>query len=78
MAAAVMADFVNSGCCQWRWHWDGGTMMQLHQQQWLLWPMVAAAMAVIIKNCAVVVDVAATIPSLVSMVVAKITSPPPH
>jgi hypothetical protein len=38
--------------------------------------MVAAVMAVVIVNCAVVVDATATIPSLALMVVAKTPWPP--
>jgi hypothetical protein len=41
-------------------------MMQWHLRQWRLWQMVAAAMVVIILNCAAAVDAAATIPSLAS------------
>jgi hypothetical protein len=51
-------------------------MTQWHPQQLHLWPIVAAAMAVIIVNCVVVVDAAATILSLASMVVVKTPSPP--
>jgi hypothetical protein len=52
-------------------------MMQWHQWQWLLRPMVAAAMAVVVLNCPVAVDAAATIPSLASMAAAKKPLPPP-
>ena len=47
------------------WHW----------QQWLLQPMVAVAMAVIVINCALVVDAAATILSLLWRVAAKTPLP---
>ncbi len=46
-------------------------MTQWHPRQWRLWPMVAAAMAVVIVNCAVAFDATATIPSLVLMAAAK-------
>jgi hypothetical protein len=48
--------------------------MRWHPQQWH-WPMVAAVMAVVVVNCATVVDAAATIPSLVLMVAAKTPLP---
>jgi hypothetical protein len=75
MAAAAMVVFVDGGRHQWRRWWDGGTMTQWHWRQWHLWPMVAAAMVVIVFNCAVVVDAAATIPSLLSTVAAKTPLP---
>jgi hypothetical protein len=76
MAAAAMMVFVDGGRCQRRRQWDGGTMMQWHLQQWLLWPMAVAAMAVIIVNCAAAVDATATILSLALMAAAKTPSPP--
>jgi hypothetical protein len=39
--------------------------------------MVAEAMVIVVVNCAVAVDTAATIPSLTLMVVAKMPSLPP-
>jgi hypothetical protein len=77
MATAAMVVFIDSGHCQWRQQWDGGTMTQLHHQQWFLWPTVVAAMVVVVDNCAEAVDAAATIPSLVLMAAAKTPSPPP-
>jgi hypothetical protein len=76
MVVAAMAVFVDVGHRQRRRWWDGGTMMQWHLQQWHLRPMVAAAMAVIVINCAAVVDAVATIPSTVLMVAAKMPLPP--
>jgi hypothetical protein len=52
-------------------------MTQWHWRQWLLWPMVAAAMAVVILNCPAVVDAAAIIPSPALTAAAKTPSPPP-
>jgi hypothetical protein len=45
-------------------------MTQWHQWQWHLWLM-APAMAVLVINCAAVVDAAATILSLASTVAEK-------
>jgi hypothetical protein len=77
MAAMAMVVFVDGGRCQQRWEWDGGTMTQWHPRQWHLCPMVAAAMVVIVVNCAAVVSTAATIPSLPSMAAAKMPLPLP-
>jgi hypothetical protein len=52
-------------------------MTQWHWQQWRLWPMVAAAMAVVVVNCATAVDATATIPSSVLMTAAKTPLRPP-
>jgi hypothetical protein len=52
-------------------------MMQWHWQQWHLWTMVVAAMAVVFVNCAAAVDVAATILSSALMAAAKTPSPLP-
>jgi hypothetical protein len=52
-------------------------MSQWHWRQWLLRPMVAAAMAVVILNCPAVVDAASIIPSLASTAVAKTPLLPP-
>ncbi len=51
-------------------------MTKLYPLQWPLRPMVAAAMAVIVVNCAGAVDAATTIPSMASTAVAKTPSPP--
>jgi hypothetical protein len=50
-------------------------MAQWHPWHWRLWPMVVAAMLVIVVNSAVAVDAATTIPSLALMVAAKTPSP---
>jgi hypothetical protein len=76
MAAVAMVVFIDGGHPQWRRQWDGGKMKQWHLQRLHLWLMVAAAMVVVIVNCAVAVDAAATIPSLASMVAAKRQSMP--
>jgi hypothetical protein len=52
-------------------------MMQWHWQQWLLRPMVAVAVAVVVLNCPAAVDAANIIPSLTLMVAAKTPLPPP-
>jgi hypothetical protein len=52
-------------------------MTQWHPRQWHLWPMVLAATAVLVINCAVVVDAAATIPSSALLAAAKTPSPLP-
>jgi hypothetical protein len=52
-------------------------MTQWHWQQWLLRPMVVAAMAVIVLNCPAAVDAATIIPSLALMGVAKTPLLPP-
>ncbi len=53
-------------------------MTQSHWQQWLLWPMVVAATAVVILKCPAAVDATATIPSLaVSTAAAKTPLPLP-
>jgi hypothetical protein len=77
MAAAAMVVFVDGSHPQQRQWWDGGRMTQWHPQQWQLRPMVAAAMAFIVLNCAAMVDAATTFPSLASMAVAKTPLPPP-
>jgi hypothetical protein len=77
MAAAAMVLFVIGSCCQRRGRWDKGAMMQWHRQQWLLWLMVAVAMVAVVLNCPMVVDAAATIPSLASMAAAFMPSTPP-
>ncbi len=46
-------------------------MMQWHRRQWLLCPMVAAAMAVVVLNCPAAVDAAAIVPSSALTVAAK-------
>jgi hypothetical protein len=71
MAAAEMMVFVDGGRCQRRQRWDGGAMTQWHRQQWRLWQMVAAAMAVVVVNCAAAVDATATIPSSALTAAAK-------
>jgi hypothetical protein len=50
-------------------------MTQLHWRRWCLWPTVAAVMAVIIVNCAGVVDATTTIPSLALTAAAKTPLP---
>ncbi len=52
-------------------------MMQWHPWQWSLRPMVVAAMAVVVINCAVEVDAATIILSLALMVTAKSPLLPP-
>jgi hypothetical protein len=52
-------------------------MMQWHWRQWLLWPMVAATIMIIILNCPVAVDVTANIPSMALTAAAKTPSLPP-
>ncbi len=51
-------------------------MKQWHPQQWRLWPMVAAAMAVVIVSCAAVVDATTTVLPLASTAAAKMPLPP--
>jgi hypothetical protein len=77
ITAAAMVTFVDSSCRQRRRRWDGGTMTQWHWQQWPLWPMMAARMAVVVVKCAAVVDAATTIPSLALMAAAKMPLPLP-
>jgi hypothetical protein len=77
MAAAVMMVFVDGSCRQRRRQWDGGMMTQCHWQQWCLWPMVAATMAMVIVSCEAAVDATTTIPSLALMAAAKTPSPRP-
>jgi hypothetical protein len=77
MEAVAMVVFVDGGHREQRRRWDGGTMMQWHLQQWHLWPMVTAVMAVVAVNCAVAVDAATTIPSSALMVAAKTPLPLP-
>jgi hypothetical protein len=77
MATMVMVVFVNGGHCQQRRWWDGGAMMQWNWRQWVLWPMVAVAMAAVVLNCPAVVDAAATIPSLALTAATKMPLPLP-
>jgi hypothetical protein len=77
MAARVMVVFVEGDSCQQRRRWDGGVMTQWHWWQWLLLPMVAVAMAVVVLNCPMAVDAAATILSSALTVAAKTPLPPP-
>ncbi len=52
-------------------------MMHWHWWQYLLCPMVAAAMVVFVLNCLAAVDATTIILSLVSTVAAKMPSLPP-
>jgi hypothetical protein len=52
-------------------------MTQWHLRQWCLWPMVVVAMGVLVVNCALPIDAATSILSLVSMAAAKTPSPLP-
>jgi hypothetical protein len=71
MAAAAMVVFVDCGHQQQRLPWDGGTMTQLHHQQWRLRLIVVVAMVVVVVNCAAAVGAATTIPSLALTALAK-------
>jgi hypothetical protein len=78
MVAMVMVVFVDNSCQQRRRHWDGVTMTQWHWRKWRLQPMAAVAVAIVLVNCTVAVDAAATIPSSVLTGAAKMPLPLPQ